>query len=71
MLPCHHRGEIVSTLGCGGCQSGLPPCPIYSCPIHGECTVNRVEAGIVWCGRCSDRTTDQSSSSSSSSSLDQ
>lgn len=54
-FPCVWRGGVVSTVGCTGCGGGLPPLAVHDCRIHRECTVERVEPGVAWCGRCVDR----------------
>lgn len=58
-LPCAHRGPEVRRQECKPCQAGGGPLlvPVFSCPIHTECTLRKigVHPQIKGCLMCEER----------------
>ena len=49
---CVHRGELLRVEVCKPCQSGGRVPEVFSCAVHGECTLYRINKrkpdGSVW-----------------------
>lgn len=58
-LPCSHRGRELRQQYCKPCQAGggPPTVPVYSCPMHQECTLRNTgtHPKIQACLTCPDR----------------
>lgn len=55
-LPCVHRGEVNRTIMCQTCpRSAKREVNVYSCALHGECTIYRNEHQTKACSKCTDR----------------
>lgn len=56
--PCQHRGEVIGSAICAeGCGKGSATKDVYSCSLHGRCTVAVRAVGVEHCCRdCPDKT---------------
>ena len=50
---CPHRGETLRSIPCKPC-SGRREEAVYSCALHGECTIRKVARGLASCWQCED-----------------
>lgn len=39
-FPCRHRGGVSYTTGCGGCGLRTEVADVYTCDLHGLCTIH-------------------------------
>jgi hypothetical protein len=53
-LDCIHRGKEVRRVECATCAGGKTKIKVFSCAIHGECALARVD-GVRGCSGCRDR----------------
>lgn len=51
--PCVHRGDELRTTECTSC-SGRVFLKVFSCEIHGECTLQRRVGDLAVCLNCHD-----------------
>lgn len=51
---CKHLGDQIDQGTVLTCR-GLKPIPVYSCDLHGRCTVTPDREGTRFCYRCPDR----------------
>lgn len=55
--PCVHRGAQNGTAACGGCGGKTLVLPVFTCTVHGDCTVERMsqKVGRACCKVCKER----------------
>jgi len=51
--PCRHKGEHVDEVLCKSCQ-GHVRIKIFSCQLHGRCSLSTKVAAFVCCALCTD-----------------
>ena len=51
---CKHRGDELRREQCSSC-SGFVQVKVFSCAIHGECTVTKQINSIKTCSTCPDK----------------
>jgi hypothetical protein len=42
-MTCPHRGEVIELADTPGCNCGSRKTEVFRCPLHGECTLHRVQ----------------------------
>lgn len=59
LFSCEHRKDPIALTECTLCPSPEVEVPVYSCDIHGLCTIHRVTNDIKNCQKCPDRKWDE------------